>query len=144
MHARYREWPAGAQDLRPRTTARLEGRPVFGRTAPRTRAPVWVTMVAVTVGRQRRRALVAAFGTTDDDRMAVTVDDALAACSRLCWRSDQGRGPTLSGLPAPQARQAALLNAFGTPGPDSRSGRLMSADGRARGLGTLICRLRQV
>jgi hypothetical protein len=27
----------------------------------------------------RRRALVAAFGTTDDDTMAVTVDEALAA-----------------------------------------------------------------
>jgi hypothetical protein len=36
-------------------------------------------MVAVQVGRERRRALGAAFGTTDADRRAVTVDDALAA-----------------------------------------------------------------
>jgi hypothetical protein len=36
-------------------------------------------MFAVPVVRARRRALVAAFGTMDDDTMAVTVDEALAA-----------------------------------------------------------------
>ncbi len=68
-----------------------------------------------------RRALVAAFGTTDDDKMAVTVDDALAAVSRLCVLRYQVRGTALTRLPAPEARQAAILNALGTPLPCSRS-----------------------
>ena len=59
-------------------TGLLAVRPVFVRNAPRTR-DVLVTMLALNVVRERRRALVAAFGTTDDDKMAVTVDDALAA-----------------------------------------------------------------
>ena len=60
-------------------TGLLAVRPVFVRNAPRTRAHVLVTMLALNVVRERRRALVAAFGTTDDDKMAVTVDDARAA-----------------------------------------------------------------
>ena len=68
-----------------------------------------------------RRALTAAFGTTDDEKMAVTVDDALAALSRLCLLSYQVRGTAITRLPSPDARQAAILNAFGTPLPGSRS-----------------------
>jgi len=73
------------------------------------------------VVREMRRALVAAFGTTDDDKMAVTVDDALAAFSRLCLLRYQVRGTTLTRLPSPDARQAAILNALGTPLPGAKS-----------------------
>lgn len=92
-------------------TGWLEVRPVFVRQAPRTRAHVLVTLFALQVVREMRRALVAAFGTTDDDHMAVTVDDALAAFSRLWVRRYQVRGTTLTRLPSPDARPAALLNA---------------------------------
>ena len=102
-------------------TGLLEVRPIFVRKAPRTRAHVLVTMLALKVVREMRRALVAAFGTTDDDKMAVTVDDALAALSRLCLLRYQVRGTTLTRLPSPDARQAAILNALGTPLPCSRS-----------------------
>jgi hypothetical protein len=71
-------------------------------------------MLALKVVREMRRALVAAFGTTDDDKMAVTVDDALAALSRLCLLRYQVRGTTITCLPSPDARQAAILNALGT------------------------------
>jgi hypothetical protein len=79
VHDRYRDVHAVEQDGRTMQTGLLEGRPVFVRTAPRTRAHVLVTMFALKVVREIRRALVAAFGTTDDDTMAVTVDEALAA-----------------------------------------------------------------
>ena len=59
--------------------ALLEVRPICVRQAPRTRAHVLVTMFALKVVREMRRALVAAFGSTDDDKLAVTVDEALAA-----------------------------------------------------------------
>jgi hypothetical protein len=54
-------------------------RPIFVRKAPRPRAHVLVTMWALTVVREMRRALVAAVGTTEDDKMAVTVEEALLA-----------------------------------------------------------------
>ena len=65
-------------------TGLLEIRPIFVRKAPRTRAHVLVTMLALKVVREMRRALVAAFGTTEDDKMAVTLEDALLALAWLC------------------------------------------------------------
>jgi hypothetical protein len=40
---------------------------------------VLITIFALKVVCEMRRALVAAFGTTDDDKLAVTVEEALAA-----------------------------------------------------------------
>jgi hypothetical protein len=45
--------------------------------------------------------------------MAVTVDDALAALSRLCLLIYQVRGTAITPLPSPDARQTAILNALG-------------------------------
>jgi hypothetical protein len=75
---RSRELHEVEPDCRPMQTGLLEVRPVCARKAPRPRAPVLVTMGALQVGRELRRALTAAFGTTDDAKMAVTVDEALA------------------------------------------------------------------
>ena len=121
VHDRYRDLHEVEQDFRTMKTGLLEVRPVFVRKAPRTRAHVLVTLFALQVVREMRRALVAAFGTTDDDKMAVTVDDALAALSRLCLLRYQVRGTTITRLPSPDARQAAILNALGTPLPGARS-----------------------
>ena len=125
VHDRYRDLHEVEQDFRTMKTGLLEVRPIFVRKAPRTRAHVFVTMLALKVVREMRRALVAAFGTTDDDKMAVTVDDALAALSRLCLLRYQVRGTAITRLPAPDARQAAILNALGTPLPCSRSLHIM-------------------
>lgn len=94
--------------------------------------------------REMRRALVAAFGTTttDDDNMAVTVDDALAALSRLCVLRYQGRGTTITRLPSPDARQAAILNALGTPLPGARSLHMLEADGLAPCLHSIVNNMR--
>jgi len=125
VHDRYRDLHEVEQDFRTMKTGLLEVRPIFVRKAPRTRAHVFVTMLALKVVREMRRALVAAFGTTDDDKMAVTVDDALAALSRLCLLRYQVRGTAITRLPTPDARQAAILNALGTPLPGSRSLHMM-------------------
>src|SRR5712691_5843867 len=101
-------------------TGWLEVRPLFVRPASRTRAHVFVTMVALKVGREMRRALVAACGTTDDDKMTVTVEEALTAFSRLCLLTSPIRGASVTRLPSPDARQAAILNALGTPLPAFR------------------------
>jgi len=60
-------------------TGLLAVRPILVRNAPRTHAHVLVTMLALQVVRELRRALVAAFGTPADDQMAVTVEEALLA-----------------------------------------------------------------
>ena len=125
VHDRYRDVHEVEQDFRTMKTGLLEVRPVFVRKAPRTRAHVLVTMLALKVVREIRRALVTAFGTTDDDKMAVTVDDALAALSRLCLLIYQVRGTAITRLPSPDARQTAILNALGTPLPGSRSLHMM-------------------
>ena len=103
------------QDFRTMQTGLLGVRPLFVRTARRTRAPVWVTMLALQVVRERRRGLVAACGTTDDDKRAVTVEDALRAFARLCLLTYHVQGTVVTRLPPPDARQKAILDALGTP-----------------------------
>jgi transposase len=125
VHDRYRDLHAVEQDFRTMKTGLLEVRPIFGRKAPRTRAHVLVTMLAVKVVREMRRALGAAFGTTDDDKLAVTVEDALLALTRLCLLTYHVQGTVVTRLPAPDEQQAAILNALGTPLPTPRSIRKM-------------------
>jgi hypothetical protein len=72
-------------------------------------------MLALTVVREMRRGLVAAFGTTDDEKMAVTVEDALLAFARLCLLTYHVQGPGVTRLPTPDARHKAMLDALGTP-----------------------------
>ena len=98
-------------------TGLLEVRPIFVRKAPRTRAHVLVTMLALKVVREMRRALVAAFGTTEDDKMAVTVEEALLALARLCLLTYHVQGTAVTRLPTPDAHQKAILDALGTPLP---------------------------
>jgi transposase len=125
VHDRYRDLHAVEQDFRTMKTGLLEVRPIFVRKAPRTRAHVLVTMLALKVVREMRRALVAAFGTTDDDKMAVTVEEALLAFARLCLLTYHVQGTAVTRLPTPDARQKAILDALGTPLPPPRSLRKM-------------------
>jgi transposase len=125
VHDRYRDLHAVEQDFRTMKTGLLEVRPIFVRKAPRTRAHVLVTMLALKVVREMRRALVAAFGTTEDDKMAVTVEEALLALARLCLLTYHVQGTAVTRLPTPDARQKAILDALGTPLPPPRSLRTM-------------------
>jgi len=125
VHDRYRDLHEVERDFRTMKTDLLEVRPIFVRKAPRTRAHVLVTMLAVKVVREMRRALVAAFGTTDDDKMAVTVEDALVALARLCLLTYHVQDTAVTRLPTPDERQEAILKALGTSLPTVRSIRKM-------------------
>jgi transposase len=125
VHDRYWDLHAVEQDFRTMKTNLLEVRPIFVRKARRTRAHVFVTMLALKVVREMRRGLVAAFGTTDDDKMAVTVEDALLTLGRLCLLTYHVQGTAVTRLPTPDARQKAILDALGTPLPSARSLRKM-------------------
>jgi hypothetical protein len=115
VHDRSRALQAVEQEVRTMQTGLWEVRPIFGRQAPRTRAPVLVTLGALHVVREMRRALVAAFGTTADDKMAVTVEVAVLACARLCLLTSHVQGTSVTRVPTPDARQKAILDALGTP-----------------------------
>ena len=125
VHDRYRDLHEVEQDFGTMKTGLLEVRPIFVRKAPRTRAHVLVTMLALKVVREMRRALVAAFGTTDDDKMTVTMEEALLALARLCLLTYHVQGTAVTRLPTPDARQKAILDALGTPLPSPRSLRKM-------------------
>jgi transposase len=125
VHDRYRDLHEVEQDFRTMKTGLLEVRPIFVRKASRTRAHVLITMLALKVVRAMRRALVAVFGTTEDDQMAVTVEEALVALARLCLLTYHIQGTAVVRLPTPDERQAAILNALGTPWPTETSLRKM-------------------
>ncbi len=115
VHDRYRDLYEVEHDFRTMKTGLVEVRPLFVRQAARTRAYVFVTMLALQVVREMRRALVAAFGTTDDEKRAVTVEDALLAFARLCLLTSHVQGTAVTRLPTPDTRQQAMLDALGTP-----------------------------
>lgn len=117
---RYRDLYEVEHDFRTMKTGLVEVRRLFVRQAARTRAHVVVTMLALQVVREMRRALVAAFGTTDDEKMAVTVEDALLALARLCLLTSHVQGTAGTRLPTPDTRQQAMLDALGTPLPPTK------------------------
>jgi hypothetical protein len=125
VHDRSRDRYEGEQDFRTMTTGLLAGRPILVRHAPRPRAHVFVTMLAFKGVRELRRALVAAFGTTADDKMAVTVEEALLALARLWLLTYHIQGTAVTRLPTTDDRPTAILAALGTPLPPSRSLRHM-------------------
>jgi hypothetical protein len=67
------------RDFRSMKTGLLEVRPVFVRKESRTRGHVFACMLALKISREMESRLRAAFGTTDSNKYAITLPDALAA-----------------------------------------------------------------
>lgn len=120
VHDRFLDLQSVERDFRTLKTTLLEIRPIFLRKETRTRAHVFVAMLALKIVREMRRCLVAEFGTTDDDKMAVTVEDALATLGRFCLETYRMNDKvSFVRLPLPDERQARILAALGTPLPRS-------------------------
>ncbi len=117
VYDRYLDLQEVERDFRTMKTGQLEVRPIFVRKAQRTRAHVFVTMLALKVVRELRRQLVKAFGTTHTDRRAVTLEEALTELGRLCLLKYETAGTAITGLPRPDERQVAILAALGTSLP---------------------------
>ena len=63
--------------------------------------------------------LKAKFGTTDSDKYAITLPDALAALNRLCFLNYAiDTNATVTRLPRPDARQKEILVALGVSMPE--------------------------
>ena len=117
VDARYRDLQKVERDFRTIKTSFLEIRPIFLRKADRTRAHVFVAMLALKITRRFEILLRKAFGTTDEHPDAITVEDALVALGRLTYlhQTDQGKQRTL--LPRPDALQSKILDALGLSFP---------------------------
>jgi len=94
-------------------TGLLEIRPVFVRKESRTRGHVFRSMLAWKLQREVERRLAAVFGTTDADRYAVTVPDAVASLSRLTPIHFQVEDTiVVTKLPMPGQLQRSILDAL--------------------------------
>src|SRR5450759_1275503 len=113
IHDSYMALQKVERDFRTMKTGLLEIHPVFVRKESRTRGHVFCSMLALKLQREVERRLAAVFGTTDADRYAVTVPDALAALSRLTllhYKVDDKIAVTK--LPMPDQQQQRILDAL--------------------------------
>jgi len=112
IDARYRDLQQVEQDFRTLKTCLLEIRPLFVRKSSRTRGHVFVAMLALKIVREMHSLLHKAFGTTNDDPLAITLEDALSSLSRLCFYHYQIKDTELVRLPKPDQRQADIFHAL--------------------------------
>ena len=85
IDARYRDLQKVERNFRTVKTTFLEIRPIFLRKAERTKAHVFVAMLALKITRRFEADLRQTFGTTEDNPAAITPDDALVALGRLTY-----------------------------------------------------------
>ena len=118
VDARYRDLQKVERNFRTVKTTFLEIRPIFLRTAARTKAHVFVAMLALKITRRFEAALHRTFGSTVDDPAAITPDDALVALGRLTYLYSTDRnGQRHTHLPRPDDQQAKILDAIGLSFP---------------------------
>ena len=115
---RYRDLQKVERNFRTVKTTFLEIRPIFLRKAERTKAHVFVAMLALKITRQLETGLRQAFGTTDEEATALTPDDALVALGRLTYLYTTDRnGQRRVHLPRPDEHQGKILGALGLTFP---------------------------
>ena len=115
---RYRDLQKVERDFRTVKTTFLEIRPIFLRKAERTKAHVFVAMLALKITRQFEAGLRKTFGTTDQNAAALTPEDALVALGRLTYLYTTDRqGECHVHLPRPDGHQAKILDALGLSFP---------------------------
>jgi len=118
VDARYRDLQKVERNFRTVKTTFLEVRPIFLRKAERTKAHVFVAMLALKITRRFEAALRQTFGSTEDDPAAITPDDALVALGRLTYLYSTDRnGQRHTHLPRPDDQQAKILDAIGLSFP---------------------------
>jgi transposase len=119
VHDSYMALQKVERDFRSMKTGLLEVRPIFVRKESRTRGHVFACMLALKICREMESRLKAKFGTTDSDKYAITIPDALAALSRLCLLNYPiDTNTTVTRLPKPDARQKEILIALGVSMPE--------------------------
>ena len=118
VDARYRDLQKVERNFRTVKTTFLEVRPIFLRKAARTKAHVFVAVLALKITRRFEAALRQTFGSAEHDPAAITPDDALVALGRLTYLYSTDRnGQRHTHLPRPDDQQAKILDAIGLSFP---------------------------
>ena len=118
VHDRYKDLQQVERDFRTLKTAFLEVRPIYLRNAARTKAHVFVAMLVLKIVRELRQLLVKELGTTEQDKMALTLEDALTHLGRLCLQIYPIReGFGITRIPVPDDTQTKILKAIGVIWP---------------------------
>ena len=118
VDGRYRNLQKVERNFRTIKTTFLEIRPVFVRKADRTKAHVFVAMLALKITRQFEADLRKGFGAVGEDDAAITPEDALVALGRLTYLYTAGRdGGRHAHLPRPDGHQSKILDAIGLSFP---------------------------
>ena len=74
-------------------------------------------MLALKMAREMEARLHQAFGATEEDPMATTLQEVLEALRRLCFYKNEIQGVPLLNLPRPDERQTAILKALSVSYP---------------------------
>jgi hypothetical protein len=118
VDGRYRDLQKVERDFRTVKTTFLEIRPIFVRKADRTKAHVFVAMLALKVARRFEEALRKGFGAVGQESGGITPEDALVALGRITYLYTTGRdGQRRAHLPRPDAHQSKILEAIGLSFP---------------------------
>jgi transposase len=117
VDARYRDLQKVERNFRTLKTDFLEVRPVFLRKAARTKAHVFIAMLALKVTRLLEDKLHRVFGTTADNPKGLTVEEALVALSRITYLYYQVNDQSFARLPRLDALQTSLFSALGLSFP---------------------------
>ncbi len=109
---RYGDLQKVERNFRSLKTALLEVRPIFVRKRSRTRGHVFISMLALKISRLMESRLSAAFQTTRTSGDAITVDDAIAALSRISINYFSIAGQVVPGIPKCDKYQQSILAAL--------------------------------
>jgi hypothetical protein len=112
VHDRYLDLTQIERNFRTMKTGLLEIRPIYVLKAMRTRAHVFLTTLALHAQRHMQELLARTFGTTDDDRYAVTVSDAIEILGRNCFVAIRSKAATYPYLLAINKQQRAAVKAL--------------------------------
>lgn len=121
VEERYRDLQQVERNFRHLKTGFLEVRPIFLRKATRTKGHVFVAMLALKITRLFETKLRQAFGTTDASPDALTLDDALAALSRIIYLHYKEAGQVITRLPQPDPLQHSIFQALNISFPCNAS-----------------------
>jgi len=113
VDTRYRDLQKVERNFKTIKTDFLEVRPIYLRNGKRTKAHVFVAMLALKITRLFESLIHNVFGTTDNDPNAMTHEDALQSLARLTYLIYDVKGARYARLIQPDDDQRALFDALG-------------------------------
>src|SRR3989338_4533259 len=108
VHDRYRDLQKVEKDFRTLKTGLLEIRPIFLKKGNRTRGHVFIAMLSLKLARELDRRLQSQYQTTNEDPHTITIQDAIAAFSRITVLNYRNKNEMIRMLPKPDKRQGGI------------------------------------